>query len=174
MVFEQTIEALFLRALGNRLTLSTRQRLREVGLDVDRKLLPAYAFEVWMRGLEVAAHDLYPTRSMDEAMFELGKCFIEGYSETFLGRAVLGMIRVLGPRRTMLRATQNFRSGNNYTETRITEVSPTCLELWMNEVGDHPTFSAGIIHAALAATGVTPTVELTGYDGHGCTYRCRW
>ena len=34
------------------------------------------------------------------------------------------------PRRTVLRATQNFRSGNNYTEARVTDVSESCMELW--------------------------------------------
>jgi uncharacterized protein (TIGR02265 family) len=107
-------------------------------------------------------------------MFQIGVDFLEGYRETFLGRAVLGMIRVLGPSRTLKRATQNFRSGNNYTESRVTEVSSTCCELWMNEVGPWPTFTAGLMHAALSNAGVEPAITVQSFDGHAATYRCAW
>lgn len=174
MVFEQSVEALFIRSLGSRLGPSARGRLRSAGLDIDKALLPAYAFSVWMESLRIAAEELFPNRPMDEAQREVGRLFIDGYKDTFLGRAVLGMVRVLGPKRTLLRATQNFRSGNNYTETKISHLSDTSHELWMNEVGQYPTFTAGIIEAALQTTGVKPSIEVVGYDGHACTFRISW
>lgn len=174
VVFEQTIEGLFVRGLGSRVTPPLKARLRDAGLDLDAKLLPAYPFEVWMRTLEVTARGLFPELPVEQAMFRVGESFIDGYRETFLGRAVLGMIRVLGPRRTLLRATQNFRSGNNYTDTKITEVDPTTIDLWMNEVGPWPTFTAGIIHAGMVATGATPKIDIRDHDGHACTFRVSW
>ncbi len=174
VVFEQTIEGLFVRGLNGRLTAQAKERLRAAGLDLDRKLLPAYPFDTWMAVLRIAAEECFPRAPLDEALFKVGEALIEGYRETFLGRAVLGMVRVLGPRRTVLRATQNFRSGNNYTEAKVTDVSESCMELWMNEVGPYPTFTSGIICAALRATGVEPKVALEGHDGHACTYRITW
>lgn len=174
VVFEQTMEGLFMRGLGSRLSPRCRERLKQAGLDLTSRLLPAYPFEVWMECLRIAAEELHPNEPVDDAMFKIGEAFIDGYKETFLGRAVLGMVRVLGPRRTILRSTQNFRSGNNYTETKITEVADNRMDLWLNEVGAYPTFTAGIISAALRATGTNATVELSGYDGRGCTYRCSW
>jgi uncharacterized protein (TIGR02265 family) len=174
VVFEQAIEGLFVRALGPRLTPDCKARLKVLGLDVDAKLLPAYSFDVWMKALEVVSSELYPTQPLPEAMFKVGSLLIAGYQETFLGRAVLGMIRVLGPRRMLMRATQNFRSANNYTESRVTDVDAKTVELWMNEVGPHPTFTAGIVYGALAATGVTPSVVVKDHDGHACTFVCTW
>lgn len=175
VVFEQTIEGLFVRGLGTRMTPRCRARLKELGVDLSGKLLPAYPFSVWMQSLAVAAEEIFPSLPAEQAHQQLGALLIDGYRETFLGRAVLGMIRVLGPRRMLHRATQNFRSGNNYTETRIVDLTPTSLELWMNEVGPYPTFTAGIILAGLRAAGAThPRVELFGHDGHACTYRCAW
>ncbi len=111
----------------------------------------------------------------NEGQFRLGELMIDVYKETFLGRAVLGMVRVLGPRRTLLRSTQNFRSGNNYTESRIVEKSPTHIELWMNEVGAFPDFTAGIVFAAIRAAGAPNVkVDVVDYDGHECTYRVVW
>jgi uncharacterized protein (TIGR02265 family) len=174
VVFEQTIEGLFVRALGPRLTPPLRARLKAVGIDIDARLLPAYPFATWMKGLELVARELYPDRTIDDAMFQIGTDFLNGYRETFLGRAVLGMIRALGPNRTLKRATQNFRSGNNYTESRVVELSPTCCELWMNEVGPWPTFTAGLVHAALSNAGVEPDITVQSFDGHAATFRCSW
>lgn len=173
VVFEQTMEGL-LRAIRPRLTPACKARLEQAGLDVDSSLLPAYAFEVWMKCLLVSAEELWPGEPRERAMFHLGEAFIEGYRETFLGRAVLGVIRVIGPRRALHRSTRSFRSGNNYTETKITDTSPTSLELWMNEVGPYPSFTQGLIEAALRASGVVPKVELKDHDGHACTYLCSW
>lgn len=175
VVFEQTIEGLFIRALGRRLTPSMIARLKTVGLDLEKKLLPAYAFTTWMMTLRVAAEELYPGHSLDDALFKVGELMITGYQETFMGRAVLGMIRVIGPKRTLLRSTRAFRSGNNYTEARVTEVGPSCMDVWMNEVGPYPSFTAGIMHGAMVAAGArSAKVEMSGHDGHACSYRVSW
>ena len=175
VVFEQTLEGLFLRGLHNKLTPRCRGRLKEDGLDLDRKLLPAYPFDTWMGCLMIAGEEVFAASPQKEAQFRLGELMIDGYKETFLGRAVLGMIRVLGPRRTLQRATQNFRSGNNYTESKVAEKTPTHLELWMNEVGPFPEFTAGIIFAAMRAAGAADvTVEVIAYDGHACTFKVAW
>ena len=174
VVFDHTIEGLFIRGLGSRLSPRARQRLKEAGVDVDKRLLPAYPFNTWMTSLRIAAEELHPGEPLDQAMRKVGEAFIHGYRETLLGRAVLGVMSVLGPQRTLKRATQNFRSGNNYTEATVSDVSPGCADLWMNEVGPYPTFTAGIISAALTAAGSTPTVEVRGHDGHACTFRVTW
>lgn len=175
LVYEQTVEGLFIRALGNRLTPECRARLSEAGLDVTRKLKPAYPFPSWMTFIRIAAEELYPGMPLPEATFKLGEAHLEGFRETMLGRAVISLLRVLGPKRALLRATQNFRAGNNYTETRVTELTPYQFELWMNEVGNFPEFTAGIIHAGVRMSGAKePRVEPTGYDGHACTYRITW
>jgi uncharacterized protein (TIGR02265 family) len=175
LIFEQTIEALFVRALGGRLTPECKVRLRQAGLDVDQKLKPAYSFQSWMTFIRIAAEELYPGVPLEESTFKLGEAHIEGFRETMLGRAVLSLLRVLGPKRTLTRATQNFRAGNNYTESRLVEQGPGRFELWMNEVGDFPSFTAGIIHAGLRIAGAQELlVEPSGYDGHACTYRISW
>jgi uncharacterized protein (TIGR02265 family) len=128
-----------------------------------------------MMFIRIAAEDLYPSQPLAEATFKLGEVYVEGFRQTMLGRAVLSLLRVLGPRRTIARATQNFRAGNNYTETRITELGPTQFDVWMNEVGDFPEFTAGIIQAGVRMSGAKDLrVEPFGYDGHACTYRITW
>lgn len=175
LVFEQTIEALFVRALGGRLTPECRARLRQAGLDVNQKIKPAYPFESWMMFIRIAAEELFPGEPLPLATFKLGEAYVEGFRQTMLGRAVMSLLRVLGPRRTIARATQNFRAGNNYTETRITELGPCQFDVWMNEVGDFPEFTSGIMQAGLRMAGAKELrVEALDYDGHACTYRLTW
>jgi uncharacterized protein (TIGR02265 family) len=175
LVFEQTIEAVFVRGLHGRLSSACKARLRQAGLDLDLKLRPAYPFESWMRFLRIAAEELYPGQTLEQGAWKLGEACIDGFQETMLGRAMLSLMRVLGPRRTLMRATQNFRAGNNYTEARIQELGPRDFELWRNEVGSLPSFTAGIIHAGLRTAGATSIrIQMEGYDGHACSYRISW
>ncbi|HLM43913.1 MAG TPA: DUF2378 family protein [Archangium sp.] len=175
LVFEQTIEAVYVRALHGRLPPTCKARLRQAGLDLDQKLRPAYPFTSWMTFLRITAEELYPGEPLEIGAFKIGEACIDGFRETMLGRAVLSLLRVLGPKRALMRATQNFRAGNNYTESRIKEVSPRQYELWMNEVGSLPTFTAGILHAGLRTAGAESVrVDLSGYDGHACTYCISW
>lgn len=175
VVYEQTIEGIFVRGCSAAMTPRCKERLREVGVDLDRKLLPAYPFDVWMAALVVAADELYPSCPPEEAQFKLGERMMHGFNETFLGRAVLSVLRVLGPVRATHRTSQHFRAGNNYTETQVRELGPGHMELWMNEVGPLPHFTRGILQAGLAATGAKDcAVEVADYDGHGCTYKLTW
>lgn len=175
LVFEQTVEAVFVRGLHGRLSPSCKARLRQAGLDLEQKLRPAYAFDAWMTFLRITAQELYPHEPLEQGAFKLGEACIDGFRETMLGRAVLSLLRVLGPRRALMRATQNFRAGNNYTESRLKELGPGQFELWMNEVGPLPTFTAGIVHAGLRTAGAEDIrIELSGHDGHACTYCISW
>jgi uncharacterized protein (TIGR02265 family) len=175
LVFEQTIEAVFVRALHGRIPPSCKERLRQAGLELDRKLRPAYPFDAWMAFLRITAQELYPDEPLEQGAFKIGEACIDGFRETMLGRAVLSLLRVLGPRRALMRATQNFRAGNNYTESRLKELGPHQFELWMNEVGSLPTFTAGILHAGLRTAGAENIrIDLSGYDGHACTYSISW
>jgi uncharacterized protein (TIGR02265 family) len=175
LIFEQTLEALYLRGLQGQIGTSCKARLRQAGLDLDQKLRPAYPLNAWMAFLRITAEELYPELPVDEGCRKLGQAHIAGYRDTMLGRAVLSLLRVLGPRRALARATQNFRSGNNYTESRLVERGPRDFSLWMNEVGPYPGFTAGIIYAGLEVAGATDIViEATEHDGHACTYLISW
>jgi uncharacterized protein (TIGR02265 family) len=83
---------------------------------------------------------------------------------------------VLGPRRTLQRAQKNFRTGNNYSEVRVSDVSPTEMELWFNETDDvlrH--FTVGLVLAGMRAGGADePQVRLTDVDAKGFTLRATW
>jgi uncharacterized protein (TIGR02265 family) len=175
LVFSHTVEGLYQRALGGRIDSACLGRLRDIGLDLGRPLLPAYPFDVWMKSIAIVAENVFPGVQPVEARRRLGEELIRGYRETYLGRATLAVAKVFGPKRTLRRSAHNFRSGNNYTEVKIEETGPTSMEMWMNLVGPYPEFTQGIISAGMEVAGAHDVkVEISHHDGEAATYRIAW
>jgi uncharacterized protein (TIGR02265 family) len=174
VVYDVAVESMFQRVLKGRITPRLQQRLKEAGVDLGQKLKPSYPRDVWQRCLNLVMEELYAGVPADEAWGELGERFIESFRESLLGPAMLGVLRLLGPKRALARLTQSFSYGNNYNQAKLTEVSATEFLLWVNEAGISPHFMAGMVRALLNVIGVTRhTVEIAGFDGHACTYRVR-
>ncbi|HYO52629.1 TIGR02265 family protein [Archangium sp.] len=176
LVYSGTVEALFLRALENRLTPACRMRLREAGLDLDQKLSPTYTLEQWKQFLRIAGDHIYAGMPTEAAYYSLGERFMDGYFSTLFGRALLGMARLLGPRRALTQARLCFRTSANCSEVRIVERGPTELEFWLTDIGaDQPTFVAGVLaRAAEVAGGQRVVVIPEGFDGKSATYHVSW
>ncbi|NTX35156.1 DUF2378 family protein [Myxococcus sp. CA033] len=175
LVFEHTFEGLFVRGLAGRVTPALRERLREVGLDLESKLQPAYGFDTWCSAVRVTAHELHPEEPPEVGYALLGERMVDGYRETIMGRALFSVIQLLGPRRGVGRARQMFRSGNNYTEARVDDVTSREVDVWMNEAGPIRYFTQGALRAGLRATGaVQPLVTVRDFTAQDVTYRCTW
>jgi uncharacterized protein (TIGR02265 family) len=173
MVFSQAVEGL-LRALGTRLDDGAKDRLKVIGLDVRTRLQPAYTLTVWTEVMRFGATLVAPSRPPQEQMFELGRRFIEGYSETIVGKAMLTALKVLGPKRTLERMSRNFRSGNSYTETKLEAKGPTEFTLWFNEVKE-PEFYRGMLEAGVTRAGAKNIrVKTMSHDATGATFSIAW
>ena len=175
VVFEHTVEGLFLVALRGRLSAEAEASLRRAGLDLSTKLQPAYPFETWKTCLEIAVRDLYSPLPRPEAWRNIGRALVEGLSRTGIGRATAGVARLLGPLRALRRLEATLKSADNYMEARITERSPTCVEVWLNEVMGQPTYYQGVLEASLAMTGAREgRVELLACTSGGATFHVQW
>ncbi len=176
LVYAGTVEALFLKALENRLTPACRMRLGEAGLDLEQKLTPTYTLEQWKQFLRIAADHIYAGMPAEAAYYSLGERFIDGYFSTLFGKALLGMARLLGPRRALTQARLCFRTSTNCSEVRIVERGPTEVEFWLTDIGaDQPTFVAGALaRAAELSGGQRVAVVPEGFDGQSATYHVRW
>jgi uncharacterized protein (TIGR02265 family) len=173
LIFDNAVDGLF-RALSGRMTPALIDRLRDVGLDLKGKRKPGYTLEEWRAILRVTREELFPGLAAAIGYRRLGELFIDGYMQTVLGSAVAGLLRLLGPKRTLVRATQNFRSANNYTETKLTELGPNHFELWMNEV-DNPDFTMGIIlRGIVVAGGKDGSVRVISHDAQSCVFDVTW
>ncbi len=175
VVFDHTVEGLFRVALHGRLSASTESNLRRAGLDLSKKLLPAYSFETWKRCLEIVATDLYPHLPPAEAWRAIGRTIVEGVGRTVIGRATLAVARLLGPLRALRRLRHMLQSADNYVEASVTERSATCVEVSINEVMGHPTYYQGILEACLGITGAQGVqVDVLSCEGKGATFLVAW
>jgi uncharacterized protein (TIGR02265 family) len=175
LVFAHTAEGLFRRGLSGRISPELKEQLRQAGLDLDKPLMPAYPLDTWLRCVSLAAQALYPNDPREVALLHVGERMIDGYLETTMGSAMFGLLRLVGTHRALGRMQKNFRSANNYTEVRLTELGPREADLWMNEPGPLRYFMQGVLLAGLRGAG-TPNVrvELRQFDDASVTYHLSW
>ncbi len=174
VVFAQTLESLFGRALGRRLPAETKARLRVLGIDLDKPWEATYPFGAWMEAVDVTARALHPDKGPVEARYLLGRAVTLGYAETMTGRALMRFLKLMGPTLTLRNATNSFKTGNNFTETRLTELGPGRADLWMNDVGGYPEFTAGIIAAGVEVAGAKDVRVAFDHHVPAATYHVSW
>ncbi|HEX8826084.1 MAG TPA: DUF2378 family protein [Archangium sp.] len=176
LVFSHSLQSLLTRAFPTGVPSGLKEKLRTVGLELDRPLLPAYPKETWARTVEYGAQYAFPRETREQAWRRMGERMVEGYQETMIGRAMFSTLRLLGPRRMLLRSQKSFRSGNNYTEVRLTDVSPTVVDVWFNETEEVlRQFTVGLVLGGMRAGGAEESrVEITQRDAQGMTLRASW
>jgi uncharacterized protein (TIGR02265 family) len=175
LMFAHAVEALFHRAFAGQLSARCRERLRQLGVDLDRPLLPAYPLATWLAALEVAAAELLPHLTREAAYYELGHRIVDGYVHTMLGRSVTTVGRLLGPRRVLEGMTHTLRTANNFQLTRLQLRQPGEAQLWVNTRVRVATYYQGLLHATLERAGADGLeVEPGVFTGDGYRYTIRW
>lgn len=175
VVFDSSVEGLFRRALGRQMTPRCRARLKEAGLDLETKLRPKYPRTKYYEFVNIAAEELFPGKPREQAHDALGRSFVDGFQETLIGRTVVAMARLLGPKRTLARMTQNMQSSNNYMKTSLVEHAPTRFEITLTQVSGAPGYFRGVLQRAMEIAGaVNPKVTTLEATGPGAVYRVEW
>lgn len=174
LIFAQTFEGL-LRSVQGHLTPPVVAGLQALGLDVTQPLRPAYPHTLFTEVVTYLAGQLHPGLEKQEAISLIARHFMDAYGETMVGRAMMAMIRLIGPRRALERVTRQFRTGNNFSETRLLAKGPADYELWVNDVR-MPGWYVGIVSRGLELAGAKNVkVELLGAQpGVEGTFRCTW
>ena len=150
-------------------TLATQ--FRDMGVNFER-LEPAYPLELWVRSLHLTMDTLHPGKPRDVASYEVGRRMVEAMSETMLGTALFSLLKVLGPKRGLMRMARNLRSSNNYSEATVLEVSPGNYELTLNMV-NYPQYYRGMLEAGMSLMGARePRVSVLSYsESHDARFR---
>jgi uncharacterized protein (TIGR02265 family) len=175
LVFESSIEGLFIRGLGARVTPALKAELKTLGLDLDRKLPPAVTRQVWYATIEAVVRHLYSGKPRDEAHRELGQRMMEGIEHTFFGKAMAPAVKLLGPRRLLKRVPANMKTANNFSIGVMTELSPTSMRLVVDDVGDAPNIFRGSLERMVAwAGGKNVNVTVDAPSLPVATYLVSW
>ncbi len=172
VMYAHSVQGL-LRSLGP-LSSTAKQRLKALGVDPDERLEAAYSREKWLELINLACELTFPGVDKEEASYQLGRRFMGAYAETLVGKAMLTMLRVIGPKRSLERMSRNFRTGNNFSQTRVSEPSPGVYELWCSHVSLAGWYR-GIIEAGLERAGANQVrATLLRREDDGAVFRVQW
>jgi uncharacterized protein (TIGR02265 family) len=172
--FSQSIEGLFVRGIGKDMTPELRAQLKALGIDV-ASIQPAYENDSVVKAIKLAAATLYPAAPEREALREMGKLFMRGFADTLMGAALVGLMKVIGPRRSLERMERNFRTGGNYVQSKFTSLGKGKAQVWFNDVTGIPDFYAGIIHRGGEFAGAkNMNVTFDSPAAEECTFTVTW
>lgn len=175
VMFKGPIEALYLRALREQMNPTLKDRLREAGLDLDRPLLPAYPYDSFRAAFTATLVHLYGPHPSIEHQREFGSNWTLSFFQTFIGTAVLGLLKLIGPRRAMLRSAQNYKNVNNYSDAKVIELAPGHFELWLADGGDWPEVTAGSLQCSVELAGAKNVVtRVVRKEGEHTVYETKW
>lgn len=172
-VYEHTVEGLFFKALRSRLTPALEQQLKVLGIDVKGKPKSVPQAQ-WVRALELAATALFEG-STDERFRQLGHAVMLRYEETVMGKAVITVMRLMGPKRILGRINSTLRSGNNFIEASLSHTGPNSCEGTVNECNGNPHYIAGVLEQGLLIAGAkSPQVLVSEFNGHSARFQISW
>ncbi|HYV46678.1 MAG TPA: DUF2378 family protein [Myxococcaceae bacterium] len=176
VVFRNTVEALFLKALGSKLTMRCVERVKEAGIDLrSKKLKLFYPRETYYRCVRIVGEELFGELEEDQRMMRLGHAFMDGYEQTVIGKAMITAVRFMGPKRTLAKMTTNFRSSNNYMQTELREEKPGDVSLTLSQTSGAPGYFEAVLTRAMGFAGAKGFgIRREAYDGARCTYRITW
>jgi uncharacterized protein (TIGR02265 family) len=161
-------------ALGDRRTPEVVNRLRQVGFDPEGPLLPAYPIDAYLGAMRVIADARWPGQPLDDQMYELGRGLLRGYAQTLVGKALLPLLKLIGPERALQRMTRSIRTTNNYTETRLESLGPGHSSLWISPVY-FPGYYRGVLAEGFALNQVPGAeVQLADRQGESARFEIRW
>lgn len=172
VVFDHVIKSMFTGQV-DRLSPAGLERIKRLGIDPTVKLLPAYPATTWAACTKALAEELYPGLDPEEATRRLAHGTVDTFASDFVGRAMFGLLKLIGAERIARRMTQNFRSGSNYIDTKLTRIreEPLTNELWINDVTGLPGFYLGLLQGGMHhSSGNTFHIELVRSDGVEAVY----
>lgn len=172
VVFGNSMEGLW-RALEPH-TPAEAEAFKRAGVTQGKSFQPAYPLAAYIAILDACAKSRFAGQDPLEQYTSVGRLFFSGYEKTLVGQALMAVMRVIGPRRTLERMTRNFRTANNFSEAEAEALATNHHRLVMKHV-THPGFYRGIILSGIERAGArAPQVEFLGRDGHAATYEVRW
>lgn len=172
LIFPAQAEGL-VRCLGDDLSDSLKRRFVTLDLDVDHELPPAWPARRLGEWIDAIAIELYPKLPRDEAHRLIGRRFVEGWQRTMLGSAMVPLLGIFGPKRTLERLTRAFRTGDNFSQTSV--VFPTERSGVVTVRSERlPHYIVGILEAGLSLVRVKGQVRIEEDTEERLVFRVEW
>lgn len=174
LVYDFGVESLF-KGLGDRLTPSLKEKVRVVGIDLNKKLLPAYPKDLWTRAVDVVAKELSAGGDLAAARRQLGHDISSGFAESTLGKMMAPGVRLMGVRRVLMRLPKQLTMSNNFLKVAVVEVpGADKVRVMVNECVPSPEFLCGIMEAIAAYAGAKTCSVTFAPEGPMTEFTITW
>ena len=174
VAFEASVESLLYGLRGN-LTPALKARLHAVGLDVDKPPTGAVPATTWARWIDAAAAEVFPELPEAEAHRRIGMLALDGFKDTVIGKALMAILKLIGPRRSMHRLARNYRTVNNFCEPEVVELAPNRFTVTFRDAIGMPGYWAGTLQSAAEMIGVPePKVSVVKHEPPACVLEVVW
>lgn len=149
VVYRHTVEA-FIGQLVRRRNLMTDAELATFQAHPPRDL----EVEQWVRFVRAVAARLSPGATDADALEEAGREMIRGYAAGLVGRSVFLVAKLMGPRRTLMRLPENYRTADNVMDATVTPRGDREVLVHFKSVFGMPTYVRGVLSEMLKELGV--------------------
>lgn len=174
VVFSAGFDSLFSKEVRARVTPALEAELLALGVNLKKPFQAGYPVEVWAGTVKACAKHLFPEARGNHGFFELGRLTMRGFRETLIGAAIFGVMRLIGPARTLERSARTYASASNYTKVTLNRLSDNAYEMGLNEAHTPPEYDMGVIDQALELLGVRPSVKLISANPDGFLMHVSW
>jgi len=172
LVYDFAIESLF-RGLGPRFTPELEARVKALGIDPGKKLLPAYPREVWVRVVDVIARELGGPDPA-QAHRALGAAITHGFAETTLGIVMKPAVLLMGVRRLLLRLPKNLTMSNNFLKVTVEEPAAGALRVRLSHDVPSADFLCGLIEEMARYAGAKTCTARAQHEGSQLVIDVAW
>jgi uncharacterized protein (TIGR02265 family) len=171
MVFSNAIDLLFNVAHKKQLNAEIETCLLQLGINL-KKPLPAYTLTVFVNAIEKSGPLLYPGSDVSSAARKMGAAIVNHADSNLIGKAVMSMAKLVGPRRIIPKLKNSWRAANNYTEVEVKELSEKEFLITFNEPGTMQWYSLGSLEAGFTLiAGKDAKVTIDSATPVSATYR---
>jgi len=147
--------------------------LKAVGVDVE-KLLPQYPIKVWFEAMAVARRHYFSEQTQQQADWQMGRLFVQGFLDTLAGRVAGALLPMLGPARMLDRAERNISMGRPDIRVTVQVVGETERLLLFENTEPRPEFTAGSIEVGLERARARAKVTVEDRQATSYVLRVRW
>jgi len=173
VIFGSAAEGL-IRALGAKLDERAHHKFAMLGVPLRPRVLATYPRHAWIESCVYAGELLFPGRPPEEQRLMLGHRFISSYSETIVGKALITMLRLMGPRRSLERIERSFRTGMSHADIGARQLAPGHHEVTVANVS-YAEWYQGMIEKGLELSGAQGLkVTVAKREGDTVTYEVLW
>ncbi|MCP3144679.1 DUF2378 family protein [Pyxidicoccus xibeiensis] len=167
----RNFEGLFVHALKP--TGAFAQSLQDIGYDGEVSQ-QSYPLSVWRAALGVARRFVFAGYPPEAANRALGHRYVEGFSQTLVGRVLATAAPLLGAERSLTRLPTYLRAGREDMKMLLEPVQSREWRVRVVDPDPLPDFVAGVVEGVLWRTRVKPEVVVLERQASGYTLHVRW